>query len=73
MLRTQSIEGAFLRWSARNPEFAGRWLEGLLRAIAALDRFPTRHPHARESDAFGRPGLAGLVSCAPPGVGTILP
>jgi plasmid stabilization system protein ParE len=48
------IQAAFLRLSAWNPEFAGRWLEGLLRAIDTLDTFPTRHERAPESDVLGR-------------------
>jgi len=48
------IEAAFLRLSSRNPEFAGRWLEGLLRAIASLETFPNRHARAPESKVLGR-------------------
>ena len=47
------IQAAFLRLSARDPEFAGRWLEGLLRAIASLDTFPTRFAIV-EHDSSGR-------------------
>jgi plasmid stabilization system protein ParE len=48
------IEAAFLRLSRQDPEFAGRWLEGLNRMIAALDTFPTRHARVSESDTCGR-------------------
>lgn len=48
------IDAAFLRLSSRNPDFAVRWLEGLLRAIASLDTFPNRHARAPESKALGR-------------------
>ena len=48
------IEAAYLRISARNPEFAGRWLEGLLRALEKLDQFPFSHPRVEESEIFGR-------------------
>ncbi len=36
-------DAAFLRHTAYDPNFAGRWLEGLTRAIASLDTFPRRH------------------------------
>ncbi len=42
------------RLSARNPEFAGRWLDGVYRIIGTLDVSPLRHPRADESDILGR-------------------
>ena len=48
------IEAAFLRLAARDPEFAGRWLEGLLRAIAGLAVFPNRHALAPERHLIRR-------------------
>ncbi|MGI4788171.1 MAG: type II toxin-antitoxin system RelE/ParE family toxin [Janthinobacterium lividum] len=37
------IEAAFLRLSAYDSSFAGRWLEGLTQAIEALETLPRRH------------------------------
>jgi hypothetical protein len=37
------IDGAFLRLSAYDPIFAGRWLEGLTQAIEPLETLPRRH------------------------------
>lgn len=48
------IQAAFLRLNGWNPVFAGRWLEGLLRAIDKLDTFPRSHVVVPESDALGR-------------------
>jgi plasmid stabilization system protein ParE len=48
------IEAAFLRLAGKNPAFAGRWLEGLLRAIGGLDTFPRSHAVTPESAALGR-------------------
>ena len=48
------IDQAYFRLSARNPEFAGRWLDGIYRTIGTLDVFPMRHSHAAESDVLGR-------------------
>ena len=31
------MQAAFLRLAARDPEFAGRWMEGLLRAVEGLN------------------------------------
>jgi plasmid stabilization system protein ParE len=44
------IEAAFLRLNEFNPDSAGRWLEGLLRAIEGLAEFPRMHPIAPESE-----------------------
>lgn len=44
------IEAAFLRLNELNPDYAGRWLEGLLRAIEGLAEFPRIHPVAPESE-----------------------
>ena len=48
------IEAAYLRLSQWNLDFAGRWVEGLYRKIAALDTFPMSYPRAEESDVLGR-------------------
>lgn len=48
------IDAAYLRLSARNHVFAGRWLEGLYRIIATLDFLPTRHSQVSESAILGR-------------------
>ncbi len=48
------IDAAYFRLSARNPEFAGRWLEGIYRKIATLDTFPMSHARVSESDVLGR-------------------
>jgi len=48
------IDQAYFRLSARNLEFAGRWLDGVYRTLGTLDVFPMRHPHAEESDILGR-------------------
>ena len=37
------IDAAFLRLSAYDPNFAGRWLEGLTQAIESLETLPRRH------------------------------
>ena len=37
------IDAAFLRLSAYDPNFAGRWLEGLTQAIESLESLPRRH------------------------------
>lgn len=48
------IDAAYFRLSARNPEFAGRWLEGVYRIIETPSVFPTRHARVAESDVLGR-------------------
>ena len=48
------IDKAYFRLSARNPEFASRWLDGVYRIIGTLDEFPLRHSRADESDVMGR-------------------
>ena len=48
------IDKAYFRLSARNPEFASRWLDGVYRIIGTLDVFPLRHPPAAESSILGR-------------------
>lgn len=48
------IEAAFLRLSAYDPEFAGRWLEGLTRAIISLETLPRRHERVQMEGAAGR-------------------
>ena len=48
------IQAAFLRLNGLNPKFAGRWLEGLLRAIDELNTFPRSHAVVSESDLLGR-------------------
>jgi hypothetical protein len=48
------IQEAFLWLNARNPEFSGRWLEGLLRAIGGLEEFPTIH-RVTEDSTFAAP------------------
>ncbi len=48
------IDAAYLQLSARNPEFAGRWLEGIYRTLDTLSLFPTRHARVAESDVLGR-------------------
>lgn len=45
-------DAAFL-WLARsNPDFAGDWYDGLLKAISGLSVFPGRCPLAPENDDF---------------------
>lgn len=48
-------ESAFLRFAARDLDTAARWLEGLIRAVAALAEFPGPRAYAiaRESDRYG--------------------
>lgn len=48
------IEAAFLSLFLRNPDLAARWLEGLNRAIAALDTFPGRHSRVDEGKVQGQ-------------------
>ncbi len=48
------IEALFLRLNIWNPDIAGRWLEGLLRAIEGLDIFPRSHPVVRQSEQLNR-------------------
>ncbi len=48
------IEAAFLRLSAYDPEFAGRWLEGLARAIESLETLPRRHERVSSEGSAGR-------------------
>lgn len=48
------IDAAYLRLSAWNPEFAGRWLEGIYRTLETLSEFPTRHARVSESEILGR-------------------
>jgi plasmid stabilization system protein ParE len=48
------IETAFLHLAARDPEFTGRWLEGLLREIAGLAVFPNSHALAPERHILHR-------------------
>lgn len=43
---------AFLWLNHVAPDFAGRWYEGLLGAIASLATFPKRCPVAPENDEF---------------------
>jgi plasmid stabilization system protein ParE len=45
-------QDTFLWLLGRSPQQAGRWLEGLERAVASLTEFPTRCPLAPENDAF---------------------
>ena len=47
-------EAAFLRLSAYDPEFAGRWLEGLTRPIISLETLPRRHERVPMEGAAGR-------------------
>lgn len=47
-------DAAFLRHSAYDPDFAGRWLEGLTRAIATLETFPRRHERVSVEGDGGR-------------------
>ncbi len=49
------IQTAFLWLAKRNPDFAGRWVEGLIREIEGLSVFPTIHSFTPESEALGRP------------------
>ena len=37
------IDAAFLRLAAYDPDFAGRWLEGLTQALESLELLPRRH------------------------------
>ena len=48
------IQALFLRLNSWNPDIAGRWLEGLLRAIEGLDTFPRSHPVVRQSEQLNR-------------------
>ena len=43
---------AYLWLNRLSPNFAARWYEGLLDAIASLDTFPKRCPLAPENDDF---------------------
>ena len=54
------IQATFLRLAAHDPEFAGRWLEGLLRAIQTLEVFPLRYARAPESDTL-RQEIRGML------------
>ena len=46
------VQNAFLYLMGTVPEYAGRWQEGLERAVQSLERFPGRCPLAPENDAF---------------------
>lgn len=48
------IDAAFLRLSAYDPTFAGRWLEGLTQAIEALETLPRRHEKISLTGQAGR-------------------
>jgi plasmid stabilization system protein ParE len=45
-------EEAYFWLMGKLPNFAGRWYDGLLDAIASLDTFPNGHSYARENDDF---------------------
>ena len=46
------VQDTLLWLLGRSPEQAGRWQEGLEKAVASLQEFPTRCPLAPEKDAF---------------------
>ena len=48
------IQALFLRLNGWNPDVAGRWLEGLLRAIDDLETFPKSHVVVPEMSTSGR-------------------
>ena len=48
------IEAAFLRLSAYDPDFSGRWLEGLTQALQSLEVLPRRHERVTLKEAAGR-------------------
>ena len=48
------IDKAYFRLSARNLNFASRWLDGVYRKIATLNEFPSSHPYAPESHVLRR-------------------
>ena len=48
------IQAAYLRLMGWNPDFAERWLEGLLRQIETLEISPRMHPVVSESEVIGR-------------------
>jgi len=48
------IQAAYLRLMGWKPEFAERWLEGLLRQIETLEISPRMHPVVDESEVIGR-------------------
>lgn len=53
-LHSRDDRGRGGRNRGRDPEVAGRWLEGLLRAIAGLSVFPNRHELAPERHLLHR-------------------
>ena len=59
------IQEAYLRLLGRNPDFAGRWFEGLMRAIEELDTFPRIHSIAADGAVFGRE-VRRICSPSPP-------
>ncbi len=48
------IEAIFLSLNARNPVYAGRWLEGLTRFLEGLIVFPGRYAVVENADPRGR-------------------
>ena len=47
------MQNALIWLMGRSPEGAGRWQEGLERAVATLAEFPRRCPSAPEADVVG--------------------
>ena len=54
-VNAQAETDAVYLWLARRTIHAGRWLEGLEKAIEGLSDFPTRWSLARESREFEEP------------------